>query len=207
MDEIAPDDIAMLLKTFSVFQPVKEDDIKSLIGFLKKATYKKGELIIEAGQTETRINFIVSGAVHLYTFVDGIQHTISIAQRVFNSYSSYYLECPSSETHEALSDLKVLYLEKSDVEECLKSNHTFCYIYAKLSEYILLIREQRATLLLHNSAEKRFRLFVEQHDSRMNVLNEIPQKVIANYLGLSPETYCREKNRYLKESQTSKVIS
>lgn len=134
----------------------------------------------------------------MYTYGEGLQHTVSIGQRVFNSYSSYYLGTPSDEIHEALTDIELLYMEKPDVENLLKQDHTFCYIYAKPSEYILLIREQRAKLLLYKRASKRFELFVEHHNNYMNIENEIPQKLIANYLGISPETYCRMKGQYLK---------
>lgn len=198
MSKINSNDIAKITGIFEMFWPEKSIKLDGLLGLLKKKTYHKGDIIIETGQIEKQINFIVKGTVHMYTYVDGVQHTVSIAQRVFNSYSSYYLGIPSNETHEALTDVDILYMAKPDAEKLLKTDHAFCYIYAKLSEYILLVREQRAKLLLHKSAAKRFELFLEQHNDYMKLENEVPQKVIASYIGISPESYCRVKSQYLK---------
>jgi len=202
MNKINSSDINNLTHIFELFWPDKSIQLDGLLGLLKKKSYRKGDIILETGQIEKQINFLSKGVVHMFTYVDGIQHTVSIAQRVFNSYSSYYLAIPSNETHEALTDVDILYVEKHAVERLLKTDHIFCYVYAKLSEFILLVREQRAKLLLHKSAAKRFELFIEQHNDLMKLENEVSQKVIANYLGISPESYSRMKSQYLKTKYT-----
>ena len=38
--------------------------MKKVGGFLKKVKYNKDEKILDIGQTETRINFVIKGIVH-----------------------------------------------------------------------------------------------------------------------------------------------
>lgn len=200
MPTVTDNDIKLVHKLFSQITPVSVSDIDSIVLFLKKTTYKKDELIREPGQIDTRINLVVKGVVHSFTYIDGEVFTIniSLSGMLFNSLDSYIYHLPTSEIQQAISDVDTLYLEKNDVDTLMQNNSTFCYIYAKLFELQLSQREQRTLLLQYKSASKRFELFLNTITNAQRYLQEVPQKLVAQYLGLAPETYCRIKKQYLK---------
>ncbi|HKK59946.1 MAG TPA: hypothetical protein VJ937_10740 [Salinivirga sp.] len=137
----------------------------------------------------------------MYTYIDGEIFTINISLpgMLFNSLDSYLLEKSTSVIQETISDVEILYLEKVDAEQLMLKNNIFCYIYAKLFEQVLSAREQRTLMLQYKDASKRFNHFINLIPEAKLYLQEVPQKLIARYLGLAPETFCRAKNQYLKE--------
>lgn len=203
MPTLTDNDIKLVHNLFSQITSVSVSDIDLIGSFLKKTTYKKDEKIQELGQKDTRVNLVVKGVVHSFTYIDGEVFTINIALSgmLFNSLDSYIYNLPTSEIQQAITDVDILYLEKNDVDTLMQNNNTFCYIYAKLFELQLSQREQRTLLLQYKSASKRFELFLNTITNAQRYLQEVPQKLVAQYLGLAPETYCRIKNQYLKSSK------
>jgi CRP-like cAMP-binding protein len=201
MSTLSQTDIKLVQNLFSQIAPVSSSDIEVIGACLKKASYKKDDTIIDFGQTDTRVNLVKTGIVHLYTFIDGDVFTIniSLAGMLFNSLDSYIYNRPSAEIQKAITDVETIYLEKSDVEQLLKNNNTFSYIYAKLFEFQLSEREHRTLLLQYKSALKRFELFMNTISNSQRYLQEVPQHLLAQYLGLAPETFCRAKTQYFKE--------
>ncbi len=198
---ITENDTNTVQNLFSQISPVTEPDIKEVCSLLKKKQYHKSEKILNIGQTETCINFVIKGIVHIYTFVEDEVFTINISLpgMLFNSLDSYIYNRPTLEIQEVITDVEILCLEKKDVETLLRHNNTFCYVYAKLFEQVLNMREQRTLLLQYKSAFKRFENFTQNIASAERYLQEVPQKIIAQYLGLAPETYCRVKKQLLKK--------
>ena len=57
---------------------------------------------------------------------------------------------------------------------------------------ILIGRAQREIEMLTLSAEERFQLFVNRQPT---ILQQIPQKQLASYLGMTPETFSRLRKK------------
>ena len=206
MSELTQSDINLVQNLFSQIAPVSIGDIEAIGTYLKKASYKKDEIIIDSGQIDTRVCLVTKGIVHLYTFIDGDIFTINISLpgMLFNSLDSYIFNRPTAEIQKAITDVETIYLEKTDVEILMQNNNTFCYIYAKLFEFQLSEREHRTLLLQYKSALKRFELFINTITNSHRYLQEVPQKLLAQYLGLTPESFCRAKANYYKQKTDCK---
>ncbi|WP_462281515.1 Crp/Fnr family transcriptional regulator, partial [Salinivirga cyanobacteriivorans] len=201
MAKITNNDLELVYHLFSQITPVTQNDIEGVLPFLQKAAYAKNEKILDLGQTETRLKFVTKGIVHMYTYIDGDIFTINISLpgMLFNSLDSYLYKKPISEIQEAVSDVELLFLEKKDAEQLMLNNNTFCYIYAKLFEQVLSEREQRTLILQYRDASKRFKHFMNLTPYAKLYLQEVSQKLLAQYLGLAPETFCRVKSQYFKD--------
>ena len=177
-----------------------ESELEYVLKYLRKKTFKKGGHILKYLEVERKVAFLIKGAVHQYNLIDGDILTINIALpgTGFNSFVSYVQESPSQQIQEAIKDSTIVYIEKIDLEECLKKCPAFCFIMLKKQENFHLRREKRAFLLQHNRAAKRYQIFMEQELLSFKYLNLVPQKLIASYLGLSPESLSRVKRRYLR---------
>lgn len=202
MSVLSQSDIEFVHRLFSKVTSISSTDFEVLGKYLKKASFKKGDNILEIGQVETSISIVTKGVVHMHTYIDGELFTIniSIPGMLYNSLNSYINSSPTLENQVAVSDVEILYLEKSDSEYLMQNNHAFCYVYAKLFEYQLSEREHRTLLLQYKSALKRFELFMSSSTNAKLYLQEVPQKLVAQYLGLAPETFCRAKSQYFKQN-------
>lgn len=180
--------------------PITKIEFESIVSVFKKKAYKKTELILTTGQIETRSSLVLKGVVHQYVVIDGDIYTIdfSLSGMSYNNFTSYVENSPSFQIQEALTDVEILFIEKLDAERLLLENHSFCYIYTKLYEQVHLEREKRSLLLQHKNAYKRFELFLKTIIKSEDFLKEVPQKLIANYLSITPETYSRVKKKYFK---------
>jgi len=201
MQNLTNRDIELVYNLFSQITPVTKNDIENVLPFLKKARFKKNEKILDIGQIETRLNFVIQGIVHMFTYIDGEIFTINISLpgMLFNSLDSYLYKKPTTDIQEAVSDVEILFLEKKDAEQLMLTNNTFCYIYAKLFEQVLSEREQRTLMLQYRDAHKRFEQFIQLNPEAKVYLQIVPQKLLAKYLGLAPETFCRVKAQFLKK--------
>lgn len=205
MPAITPKDLDLVYNLFSQITPITKKDLEDVLKFLKKVKYKKNEKILDIGQTESRLYFVIKGIVHMYTYIDGEKFTINISLpgMLFNSLDSYMFKKPAIEIQEVISDVELIYLEKTDADKLMLSNNTFCFIYAKLFEQVLSKREQRTLMLQYKDAYKRFEHFINIIPDSKMYLQEVPQKLIAGYLGLAPETFCRVKSQFLKRTLKS----
>lgn len=198
----------ILFDFFNQVHPITALEFKPIAEVLKKKNYKKGEFILNIGQVETKTSFLLKGFVHQYVIIEGELFTIdfSLSGMGFNNFTSYMENSPSNQIQKAVTDVEILYLEKKDVERLLLESQPFCYSYTKLFEQVHLEREKRSLLLQHKDAYKKYELFLRTIEKSKVFLEEIPQKLIANYLSMSPETYSRVKREYLKNNKNHLLI-
>ena len=191
----------ILYSFLNTVYPLTELEFKPIAEILKKKKYKKGEIILNIGQVETKTSLLIKGFVHQYVIIEGELFTIdfSLSGMGFNNFTSYIENSPSNQIQQAITDVEVLYFKKKDIEKLLLESQPFCYIYTKLFEQVHLEREKRSLILQHKDAGKKYELFLKTIEKSKIFIEEIPQKLIANYLGMSPETYSRVKKEYLKK--------
>ncbi|CAZ97408.1 Crp/Fnr family transcriptional regulator [Zobellia galactanivorans] len=201
MDQDFSSEKNILFNFFNQVYPITETDFEPLAKVMKKKKIKKGEILLNLGQIETKTSLVLKGFIHQYVIIEDNLFTIdfSLAGMSFNNFTSYMENSPSNQIQEAITDSEILYFEKEDIEKLLLKNHPFSYIYTKLFEQVHLEREKRSLLLQHKNASKKYELFLDTITKSKVFLEQVPQKLIANYLGITPETYSRVKKEYLKK--------
>ena len=187
---------------FSQIYPLTQQDFGLIFESLRVKEFKKGERILDFGQIEKRTNFVAKGIVHQTILLedDLITVDISLSGMYFNNLTSYLEENPSLETQTALTDVEILYLEKNEAEKLRLENHAFCYIYSRSWENVHHEREKRSYMLQTKNAYKRFELFMSTNPNAKRYLAEVPQRIIAEYLNLTPETFSRVKKDFFQKN-------
>ncbi|WP_400074058.1 Crp/Fnr family transcriptional regulator [Zobellia russellii] len=190
----------ILFNFFNQVYPLTEKDFEPLAKVIRKKEIKKGEFLLNIGQVETKTSLVLKGFIHQYTIIEDNLFTIdfSLAGMSFNNFTSYMENSPSDQVQEALTDSEIIYFEKEDIDKLLLQSHPFSIIYTKLFEQVHLEREKRSLILQHKNAYKKYELFLNTISKSKRFLEEVPQKLIANYLGMTAETYSRVKKTYLK---------
>ncbi|WKB82923.1 Crp/Fnr family transcriptional regulator [Cellulophaga omnivescoria] len=192
----------ILFNFLSQVYPLTETDFLPLRKVIKKKKIKKGEFLLNIGQVETKTSLVLNGFIHQYTIIEDRLFTIdfSLAGMSFNNFTSYMEASPSNQIQEAVTDTEIIYFEKAAIEKLLLNSHPFSIIYTKLFEQVHLEREKRSLILQHKNAYKKYELFLNSITKSKRFLEEVPQKLIANYLGMTPETYSRVKKTYLNKA-------
>ncbi|MGY5352496.1 Crp/Fnr family transcriptional regulator [Wenyingzhuangia sp. IMCC45533] len=176
---------------------ITKDQFQPLDNILHEKKYKKGELILKETNVEANINFVKKGIVHQYVIMNEGVHTVDVKLQgmAFNSLKSYANESPSDEIQEAITDVILVYFKKIDFEKLMKE-YLWCFVYMKSIEQIFVNRENRTLLLQHKNAADRFRIFMDTDPNSNRLLLEVPQKLLANYLAMAPETFSKVKKQY-----------
>ncbi|WP_434059701.1 Crp/Fnr family transcriptional regulator, partial [Myroides odoratimimus] len=106
-----------------------------------------------------------------------------------------YFIRPAQENYEALEPTILAIISKSSIEQLLKQSITFEQIARIAVENELLTAQRLIASFVTKSAEQRY---VDLLANQGDLFLRVPQHYIATYLGVSPETLSRIKQRVVK---------
>ena len=158
--------------------------------FIQKA-YAAREMIVESGGYARYFYFVLSGVQAIYLLNEKGEKVIfgfSFKGSPSGAFDSFIRQEPSNFFLEALTSSTMIGITKSDFDLLFKKFPEFYRWRAHFMEDILLGRISREVELSTFSAKKRFDAFTKRCPPE---LLEIPQKYLASYLNMTPETFSR----------------
>lgn len=150
--------------------------------------------LLREGEISNRIYFINQGCLRLWFNDDGRDITFQFffEQQVVSSFESFYNNEMSLFNIETVESSHLLIIEKDDYQKMLK-------MFPPLKEYfaeILANRFMNYTKLflsrIKDSPQKRYTELCSQHPQ---LLERVPHHYIASYLGITPVSLSRIRNR------------
>lgn len=156
-----------------------------------RKTFPKRTFLTEAGNTERYLYYVIKGITTVYLIDQaGKQMIMGFAydNEFSGDYESYLYQKPSNYFVEALTDCEVLALSLTDFN-ALFDTHPDFHIWEKhFLRMILMGRAQREVEMLTLSASERFEQFMARCPA---ILQQLPQRYLASYLNMTPETFSR----------------
>jgi CRP/FNR family transcriptional regulator, anaerobic regulatory protein len=194
-----PPQLAAFKQRLSVLGANPSDkDISLLLPFVRKKKFKKGELILKAGEICRESYFIISGLIRSYHKMNNnTEKTYIICKEnnLFSEHSSFVSQKPSLDYIEALEDTEVYYITYDDLIHLYNSNLNWAIIGRIISDVNYLVSKNRMRSLMNDDATTRYKGFLETYKT---ALNRIPQNIIASYLGITPQSFSRLKKDFEK---------
>jgi CRP/FNR family transcriptional regulator, anaerobic regulatory protein len=191
--------VEKMIEKLNSLAPMEEalaDKIRSLA---KIVTYAAGELILKEGQVCNRACLVVNGLTRSYYLNDGADITSRFMEEGFivTSWPSYYTQKPGTEFIEAMEETTLACLHYNDIRQLYIDFPEFNINGRRQTEYAFYLSELRTLLLRKNTAEEKYKYFLHNHPSLMQ---RVPLKHIATYLGMSEETLSRVRSRFHKNN-------
>ena len=130
----------------------------------------------------------------MYYVVEGIDKTTYFyhANDFVSSYESFTKQVPSRHYFAAVKSAKVAVFNARVVHELLQKYSRFDVLARIAMEEELSVAQDMIASFVTLNAEQRYLNLLK---SKPDLLREIPQYHIATYLGVSPETLSRIRNR------------
>lgn len=177
---------------------ISNDGYKVISGAHKRIHFKKGEVILRNGETARDYILIESGILRKYVIdVDGNEVTTKFHS--MGDFSivvlSFFHQLPSSESIVAITDgvgWKIGFMEFMNL---LKSVKGLGEWGRKWMSNQLFISEQRAVDILVKTATERY---LELLSGNPELLEKIPLKYLASYLGVTDSSFSRIRKQILK---------
>jgi CRP-like cAMP-binding protein len=158
----------------------------------KTILLKRNDFLKTTGSTDTNLYFVEKGSIKVFTHDDGEEQILRFGYsgNILVSLDSFLTGKPSEICMQAIKKSVVKVISKSEAEMYfnLEGNQK---IWINILENLIIQQMERETDILTRSPKKRFnRVFARSP----RLFQEIPDKYIANYLRMSPETFSRLKS-------------
>lgn len=155
---------------------------------------RKKEFLLEGGQVCRSISFIAKGAIRQFHVKDGVERTcdLSFEAAWVVDFASFNHATPGIMNHQALEETRVCSITKADLLKLYAACPKYETFGRLMTEDVLERASLIAMSLGSDSPEERY---VKLFNAQVNLFQRVPQKYIANVLGISPESLSRLRSR------------
>ncbi len=159
--------------------------------------FKKKEVILEKGKVENNLSFIIKGSITIVAYYNGNEICISfsIENSFFSSYVSFLTREPSEYQIFALEDTIVESIDYESLQKAYSLSGDNQKNGREIAEQLYINANKRILSLISKTAEERYVEFVEEYPG---FLQRIPLKYLASYLGITPVSLSRIRNKITK---------
>jgi CRP-like cAMP-binding protein len=182
-----------LKKYISGFVTLTNEEFALMANELVIRNFDKRELLTRAGEVENYLNFVVKGLVRKYFYKGRTEIITQIAKEgeFVNSSASFLSGNPSPYLVETLEPSTFLSVTRDQLERLYENNPRIERVGRIVITHLFLQREEWEHECLRLDTRERFLRFVENNP---DLMQRVPQKYLASYLNMKPETFSRLKH-------------
>ena len=183
-----------LLDFLNKFIPLGLDEYNELIApCIIQRHFDKKSIITAAGEVENYINFVNSGLVRKYykKVNEEINTQISFEGHIIHSQESFHSRTPSEYSIETIEPTELASITYECLEKLYSSSEKMQRLGRLVITATMVMKDKWQSRLVKLSPRERFIEFVTKHPELMQ---RVPQKYLASYLNIKPETFSRFKH-------------
>jgi CRP/FNR family transcriptional regulator, anaerobic regulatory protein len=179
-----------VLHYLNSIQPLSDELKDYLIKTLRSKEILRRDYLLKAGQISKHIYFIEQGLLRCYYLKDDLEVSSWFMKEgdVIISVESFFKQKESTEYIQALEDAILHYISYNELQYIYSRFPEFNYIGRTLVEHYYTISEQRLHSLRMQRAQERYASLISNNPE---LIQRIPSKYLASYLGISEETLSR----------------
>ena len=165
----------------------------AILPYVQIRRFKKKQMITSIGEVENYINFVLIGLGRKYYVANEEQHTVQLATEghILHVQESFHSRKPAEYAIETVEPCTLVSITHDDLEKIYSSNIKMERLGRLVITFSMLQQSKRQMLMMKQTPRERFMNLV-QNNSEM--LQRVPQKYLASYLNIQPETFSRFKH-------------
>ncbi|MBU3012687.1 Crp/Fnr family transcriptional regulator [Polaribacter vadi] len=158
----------------------------------KEIEISRNEYLKVKGSIDTNLYFIIKGSLRIYLIGEYEERTIRFGYQnnFIVSLDSFISEKPSDFYIQAIKKTNLKVITKKRFKDLINSNPEFQNVWTKILEQLILQQLEREKDILTSSPIERYKRVFKRSPQ---LFQEIPNKYIADYLRMTPETLSRIK--------------
>jgi CRP-like cAMP-binding protein len=186
------------------FVSVADDEyLRYILPIAKVRRFGKREIVTRAGDVENHFNFIIKGLVRKY-YKKGsheINTQISMEGHIILSQESFHSRAPSEYSIETIEPSAFVSIAFEELENLYTQSKKMEHLGRLVITHTMVIKDKWQMQMVKMTPRERFLNFVMKNP---NLLQRVPQKYLASYLNIKPETFSRFKHLLRNHSRNSK---
>ncbi len=191
-----------LEKLFNSFVFLTKEEFQLLLSYCEVSHFEKGDIIICEGETEQFMNIVLMGLVIKYLRLNNHSSVLQLAveNHIINSEISFLQQTPSQVFLEAIEPTTLLSLHYDKRQQLLIDFSKGEEMSRKMMEAMYVRKDERKNRMKRMTIREQFLYYIDRNP---DMLQRVPQKYLASYLNIKPETFSRLKHLVAKKAKTA----
>ncbi|WP_395062765.1 Crp/Fnr family transcriptional regulator [Flavobacterium sp.] len=189
----------LILENIAKHVSLTPDEEQLFLSKTETRDYKAKTILLSSGEISKSTYFVNSGILRSFNINDNIiEHVLHFACHGWwiGDMYSYISGKPGNLFIEVLEDAQVVIISRENQQKLYEEIPKLERFFRILSENSLVAHQERLMDSLSLSAEERFEKFCHKYPT---LINHIPQKQIASYIGVTPEFFSKMKSKILRK--------
>jgi CRP-like cAMP-binding protein len=191
--------LSLILQNIAKHIALSPEEQQHFLSKIKVHQFKAKSILLNTGQICENSYFVNSGILRSFNINDNIvEYVLNFACEGYWIGDMYSLisQKPGNLFIEVLEDAEVVTLSRKNQQLLYTEIPKLERFFRILTENSLVANQERLMDNLSLSAEDRFEKFCVKYPT---LLQKVPQKQIASYIGVTPEFFSKMKSRLLKK--------
>lgn len=188
---LSSESLFQLKKIVDAVHPLKEEEWADFSAIWQQVEFKRKAVLTAAGEVERHLYFVLDGVQRAF-YIDEQHPEVTVVFTYPYSFSgiadSFLTQKPSRYFLETLTASTMLRTSYQQVAQLMDRYHNFERWVRLSTSYALMGVIERQIELTCYSAEEKFRTLLNRSP---HVLQLIPHKYLASYLGIDPSTFSK----------------
>lgn len=178
---------------FNGFVPLSKEEFEQLLPYFEIREFEKKQQVVQLGEIDNYFNIILKGLVRKYTIVGKKDVTLqlSIEGQMIHSEISFNTQTPSETIVETIEPTVFLSMSYGNLLKVYDLFPKIEKLGRLIITYMFIKKDFRDFSQLKKTTRERFIDYMQSHP---DMLQRVPQKYIASYLNIKPETFSRLKH-------------
>lgn len=188
-----------LLVHLQRFSPISRESVEKLIPYLEIRRFEKKKKLVNQGEMEDYLNVVIKGLIRKYvpSSIRG-EVTLQLATEghFIQSEISFHHRVPSEVIVQTLEPTVLVSIRHDRLQEAFEIMPEFEILGRAIIMDMFIKKDARYFDQLKTPTRDRFLEYINTHPE---MLQRVPQKVLASYLNIKPETFSRLKHLLLQK--------
>ncbi|MEL6537859.1 MAG: Crp/Fnr family transcriptional regulator [Bacteroidota bacterium] len=174
--------------------PFQEEEIHQIVNSFQIVTLARKEFFLQEGEVCHRVGFLTEGVIRSFLVYEGLEKTcyLTLKNNWIADLDSLGTGARSTKNLQALKPSTLYTIDHEDLVLLYHRFPTMERFGRLLMEQIAKLTIQLATSLAIHKPEDRYKQLLH---AEPDIFQEVPQKYIANMLGMEPESLSRIRKR------------
>ena len=176
------------------FSTISREGGEQLLPYLEIRRFDKKKKLVNQGEMEDYLNVVIKGLVRKYvpSSIRGeVTLQLAIEGHIIQSEISYHHRVPSEVVIQTLEPTVLVSIHYDRMQEALNKVPEAEALGRSLIMQMFIKKDARYFDQLKTTTRERFIDYMNNHP---HMLQRVPQKILASYLNIKPETFSRLKH-------------